>query len=252
MPNFIPAELAQALNDATEGLQDYTFHWNLFEDYTFKTYCNWIDSQIIREVRLHSSYSHRPLPARFPRPNLTERCARVQWYENGPLKHVGKDCLESLLGEIAALPAGVTREAIRSQEEHVAMTGETAPVETDYIHKIKRGEEQLKERISEDWPTLSRSLRMKDEKTFREHYGYLYELFKNLQDEKIADVSATEVDKAPFEKLDLPGCRMLNELILGVVGDVSATPWFTPACSARFLVSHSGSPHLSPHLCFEA
>jgi hypothetical protein len=176
----------------------------------------------------------------------------VQWYENGPLKHVGKDCLESLLGEIAALPAGVTREAIRSQEEHVAMTGETAPVETDYIHKIKRGEEQLKERISEDWPTLSRSLRMKDEKTFREHYGYLYELFKSLQDEKIADVSATEVDKAPFEKLDLPGCRMLNELILGVVGDVSATPWFTPACSARFLVSHSGSPHLSPHLCFEA
>ena len=154
----------------------------------------------------------------------------MQWYENGPLKHVGKDCLESLLGEIAALPAGVTREAIRSQEEHVAMTGETAPTETGYIHKIKRGEEQLKERISEDWPTLSRSLRMKDEKTFREHYGYLYELFKNLQDEKIADVSATEVDKAPFEKLDLPGCRMLNELILGVVGDVSAAPCVVHAC----------------------
>ncbi len=101
------------------------------------------------------------------------------------------------------------------------MTGETVPVETDYIHKLKRCEEVLDERISEDWATLSRSLRMKDEKTFREHYGYLYELFKSLQDEKIAAVSATEVGKAPFEPMNLPGCRLLNELILGVVGDVS-------------------------------
>jgi hypothetical protein len=63
VPNFIPAELAQALNEATEGLQDYTFHWNLFEDYTFKTYCNWIDSQIIREVQL-------PTAAALSRPGL--------------------------------------------------------------------------------------------------------------------------------------------------------------------------------------
>ena len=63
MPNFIPAELAQALNEATEGLQDNTFHWNLFEDYTFKTYCNWIDSQIIREVQL-------PTAAALSRPGL--------------------------------------------------------------------------------------------------------------------------------------------------------------------------------------
>ena len=96
------------------------------------------------------------------------------------------------------------------------MTGETAPVETDYVHKIKRGEEKIDEQISEDWAILSRSLRMKDEKTFREHYGYLFELFKNLQEEKI---SAEEAEKPAFTPLNLPGCRMLNELILGVVGD---------------------------------
>ena len=120
-----------------EGLSEYTFHWNLFEDYTFKTYCNWIDSQIIRE-----------------------------WYDNGPLKHVGKDCLEALLGEVAALPEGTVREAKRSQEEYIALTGDIAPIENDIIHKIKRGDVKLDSMSNEDWDRLSSSLRMPDDATY--------------------------------------------------------------------------------------
>jgi len=177
------------------GAGAYTFHWNLFEDYTYKTYCNWIDTEIIRE-----------------------------WYQHGPLKHVGKDCLEAVKAENATLPKGVTREGKRTQEEDKAMAGETwvHPVERDEVHKFKRGDvtdvspaaqQTMKETMTpEEWERLHKSLRMKDMPSYRAKYGWLLEYFMGLGHETPAEQAAAK--KYP----QLPGCRMLNELILGVVG----------------------------------
>merc|ERR1711871_1245840 len=185
IPNFIDAELAHALHKSTAGLKRYTFHWNYFEDFTFKTYNNSIESQIVRE-----------------------------WYENGPLKWVGMECNQAVLGEMEQLKPGQPREALETQEQMKERLGSAwqHPVKVDDVHRVKRGEMKLDKSMDDkEWQRLSSSLRIMDKQVYRGTYGYLYEYFCQM-------ATAPSNLQSRFKRAAVNSVRLFNELILGVVG----------------------------------